>query len=417
MRENLQALAYYYMRTLVYRPAVGSSLGQKAAPALISIGEASKHIVQIVQLLEERNMTFSFCLNKTDTLVICGMTLLYQTLDLKQDSKLSKDSQKFVNAVIQLLVKAQAPGSLDFKRIAGMIIAVDDGGSPTQSRASPPTASTGHTQRRSPSTSSHARSATPQDAKPSLGRLAGASASETDLLQQQAKLRRMTMPSAAAGRPEVLRPQSRRSIDNPQTQSFNQREHRLSMSHSPQTSPSQHGLDYLALNPGSPAQGHMPVSMQGRRQHNLPSHLQQRLSQMHPGAQVDSKPVDLSSSQWEALLGSLDGGQSNVYDAIYGGAPLSLNDTAAIPTNGGVSATWLADAWELNTFNLGDFDGSVATQSVLSISDEGLSPGEEMTPTDLGLSVGSLDIQGTMISNQCSNGEGYLHGMGNDYII
>lgn len=361
-------------------------------------------------------MTFSFCLNKTDMLVVCGMTLLYQTLDLKQDSKLSKDSQKLVNVIIKMLTKAQAPGCLDFKRISGMIITVDETASPVQPRPSP-AASSAHNQRRSPSASSNRRSATPQEQKPSLGRLAGASASETDLLQQQAKLRRMTMPSSAGPRSEVLRPQSRRSIDSPQTHSFTHREHRLSMSHSPQTSPSQQSLDYLSLNGGGPAQGQMPVPMHGRRQNNLPPQLQQRLSQMYPGSQPDVKPVDLSISQWEALLGSLDGGQTNVYDAIYGGAPLSLNDTPVIPANATVGTSWLEDPWELNTFNLGDFDGSHAPQSVLSLSDESLSPGEEMTPTDLGLSVGSLDLQNTMVSNQCGNGEGFMNGMGNDYII
>ena len=407
------------MRTLVYRPAVGSSLGQKAAPALIAIGESSKHIVQVVQLLDERNMTFSFCLNKTDMLVVCGMTLLYQILDFKQDSKLSRDSQKHVNAVIKMLIKAQAPGCLDFKRISSMIITVDDATSPIQPRSSP-TASSRNNQRRSPSTSSSRRSATPQDPKPSLGRLAAASVSETDLLQQQAKLRRMTMPSGAAPRPEALRPQSRRSVDNPQTQPFARREHRLSTSHSPHsphTSPSHQNLDYLSLSTGSAAQGHMSGPMQGRRQNNLPPQIQQRLSQMYPGSQTAVKSADLSASQWEALLGSLDGGQTNVYDAIYGGAPLSLNDTAVMPASGTVGAGWLEDPWELNTFNLGDFNGSVATQSVLSMSDESLSPGEEMTPTDLGLSVGSLDLQSTMMPNQCGNGEGFMNGMGNDYII
>ena len=111
-------MAYYYIRTLILRPAVGSSLGQKAAPALISIGESSKHIIQIVQLLEERRMSFSFCLNKADVVILCGMTLLYQGLDLKQDSRLLKDSERLVNAVIKLTDKLKAPGSYDFKRVA-----------------------------------------------------------------------------------------------------------------------------------------------------------------------------------------------------------------------------------------------------------------------------------------------------------
>jgi hypothetical protein len=48
-------------------------LGPKAAPALISLGDSSKHIIQIIELLEERNMSFSFCLNKEDTLIQSAM--------------------------------------------------------------------------------------------------------------------------------------------------------------------------------------------------------------------------------------------------------------------------------------------------------------------------------------------------------
>jgi hypothetical protein len=418
------------MRTLVYRPAVGTSLGQKAAPALMTISDCSKRIIQIIELLEERNMTCSFCLNKTDILVICGMTLLYQTLELKQDSKLSKDGQRLVNTVIKMLIKAQAPGCLDFKRISSMVISVDESAPPTPPQSSP-SASAGHNQCRSPSINGNRRSATPQEqnghaahARQSIGRLLGASASETDLLQQQAKLRRMTMPTAAGPRPEMLRPQSRRSVDNPQSSPAFHGESRHAMSQSPQASPSQQSLDYLSLSSSTPAQGQVPASIQMHaRRHNLPPHLQQRLSQMYPGGQVDAKTVGFSASQWEALLGSLEGGQSNVYDAIYGGPAVAALDGAAPQvvqtsnTTTTVGAGWLEDPWELNTFNIGEFDGSVATQSVLSMSDESLSPGEDMTPTDLGLSVGSLDLQGSMIPNQCGNGERFMNGMGNHEFI
>ncbi len=129
----------YYIRTLIYRPAIGSSLGAKAAPALIAVSESSKHTVQIIQLLEERSMCFSFCLNKADTLILCGMALLYQTLDLKQDSKLMKDNEKLTNAVLKIVERARAPGSYDLERVAAMLITLDE--PPQQSLPTPPSLS------------------------------------------------------------------------------------------------------------------------------------------------------------------------------------------------------------------------------------------------------------------------------------
>ena len=76
--NNGQSLAYYYIRTLIHRPAVGSSLGAKAGSSMVALASSSKHIIQIVRLLEERRMSFSFCLNKNELLLLAGFGLLYR---------------------------------------------------------------------------------------------------------------------------------------------------------------------------------------------------------------------------------------------------------------------------------------------------------------------------------------------------
>lgn len=134
-RSLLLALAYYYIRTLIYRPAVRSTLGPKVAPALLSIADSSKHMIQIAQLLDEQSMSFSFCLNKEDLLAVCGTTLLYQVADLKQDSKLTRDVERLVNAVTAGLSRAKAPGSGDLARVARLLVSANakDSGSPVTS--------------------------------------------------------------------------------------------------------------------------------------------------------------------------------------------------------------------------------------------------------------------------------------------
>lgn len=345
-------------------------------------------------------MTFSFCFNKTDLLIICGMTLLYQSIDLKNDSKLMRDDERLVNGAIKILGKSKAPGSLDFKRIASMLISVDEPmTAPTPTASSREVSMPAPSQRGSPPASSSRKKSAY-----GLGRLPTAASSESDLIQQQEKLRRMTMPSVAGQRPDFYRSRSRQSFDNNQGELPNQRDHRLSMSQIHKASPiqSRSNLDFLSFTntppsqPQSPGQGRMR-SMQQHHQHNFDQ------------PTIAAKMSGVSNSEWETLLGSLDGGLNNVYDAIYGGQPLVNENTIQAASNCG---DWSPDTWDLSTFSIGDFASNPAPpQSVLSLSDESLSSGEEVAPSELGLSVGSVDYHGQMISNghNNNNNEGYHH--------
>lgn len=151
-------------------------------------------------------------------------------------------------------------------------------------------------------------------------------------------------------------------------------------------------LDYLSLN-NTPNQSQPTSPGQGRMQPptSLPRHQNQRLN-----AQMDAKVAAISGTEWEALLGSMDGGVNNVYDAIYGGNSSLINE-ASMPTPN--PNDWSPDSWDLSSFNLGEFGdfGNPAPQSVLSISDESLSSGEEIAPSELGLSVGSADYHGQIL--------------------
>jgi hypothetical protein len=375
---------------------VGSSLGPKAAPALISISESSKHIVQIVQLLEERSMSFAFCLNKADTLVLCGMTLLYQSLDLTKESKVMKDNARLTNAVIKIVDKAEGPGSPDFKRIAAMLIQVDEpprvpASLPTPPRQSPETCMPAPP-RASPPTSHASRHKIPV----SLGCHASASMSETDLLMQQDKLRKLAMPPSGQNRPELYKIRSRPSFDSirPDPLPLARRDHRLSLSQAqaaqaamiarvsptPNTSTKQN-LDYLSFN-NTHSQPPSPVQSRSQQQQQ---HAQNLLY-----SQLAQKVSNSSTADWEALVGSLDGGQLNLYDAIYGGG-LPASDTHGVSLN--EAASWSPDAWDLSHFNLGDFQhGAPTAQSVLSLSEESLSSAEDLTASgEMGLSAASLD--------------------------
>lgn len=377
----------------------------------MSVSDSSKHIIQICQLLEERSMSFSFCLNKADLLMLCGMVLLYQGLELRQESKLLKDNEKVVNAVLKTIGRMKASVVYDFRRVADLLVKIEE---PQQALPTPPGNSPDPTTRRSPQKGSPVskpkKKPSPQINQPSqfsLGR--HSSVSETDLLAQQEKLKRVVMPSMTQvpgpRGTDAHRSSSRSSLDSarPNTTSLLQRrDQRLSMSQAAmiaRVSPAQKpNLDYLAL--GNPLPQHSPPSPV----HNNPP--QPHAALVSPGASAPSfyTPVQpsqkpsasgISASEWEALLGPMDGGQSNLYDTMYCGPQLPL-DT---PVTSAVDGSWSPESLDLSTFNLGDFgnpNGSSLSEESLS----SVSGGDDFSSLDFReFSVG----QGTMMSN-----EGYV---------
>ncbi|KAL9018370.1 MAG: hypothetical protein Q9185_004339 [Variospora sp. 1 TL-2023] len=131
-RSPFLSLAYQYIRTLIHRPAVGSSLGARASSSVVALANSSKHIIQIIQLLEERRMAFTFCLNKNELLLLSGFALLYQGMDLKRRGKLMQDNQRLVCSVIDILDRNTALNSAEFQKLACSMISVNSTSKPAE---------------------------------------------------------------------------------------------------------------------------------------------------------------------------------------------------------------------------------------------------------------------------------------------
>ncbi|TQV94007.1 C6 transcription factor FacB [Cordyceps javanica] len=383
-RSPLLALAYYFIRTLIYRPAIGSGLGGKSAPALMSIAESSKHIVQISELLEERNLSFSFCLNKGDLLTISALALLYQVVDLKAESKLARESQRLVNSVVRTVDRLRSPGCVDLRRIASTLVSID--GTSLPSPGSSPSSQRRSSASKSPTTEQPRR------------RKSGLEKQQTQQVQvqhtaAQGKSRRLTMPVLTSPDAELGAMRSRDSFDSVQSEGFARTEDFMCMSQLPTGSQNANALlatrpnlDYLSLNTTpNGSRSHSPGSKQ---QLPLDQQAQIHLANMMTNTQFSSKVAGVSNNEWEALLGSMEGGMDNMYNAIYGGATL-VNEPALTNKTG----EWSPDSWDLSSLGLGDFTASEAPQSVLSLSDESLSSGEEVSPPAIGQLGGSYHKQ------------------------
>lgn len=91
----------------------------------MNLATSSKYIIQIVQLLEDRHMSFSFCLNKNELLLVAGFGLLFQGLDLNRKGKWIQDSQRLISYAIDVIEHNGGSGTEEFRQLASSMINVN----------------------------------------------------------------------------------------------------------------------------------------------------------------------------------------------------------------------------------------------------------------------------------------------------
>ncbi|KAI9670022.1 MAG: hypothetical protein M1831_007058 [Alyxoria varia] len=116
-------LTYHYIRMLIHRPAVCSDVTSRYPFSFIAMASSSKHIVQILQLLDERKMCFSFCMNKNELLTLCGLGVLFQASKLGRDSRLMTDTKRTLFAVMDMLKRYGAGEYMPFKVLCNSVFA------------------------------------------------------------------------------------------------------------------------------------------------------------------------------------------------------------------------------------------------------------------------------------------------------
>ncbi|KAF3009758.1 hypothetical protein E8E13_009550 [Curvularia kusanoi] len=359
-RAPILSLAYYHIQSLIHRPIVVADLGDKGSSALVTVGDACKHLVQIVQLLDERSLSFSFCLNRNEVLVQAGFGLLYQTLNLARDGKLIKDCNRLICSVMDMLERGSAAGSTEFRRIACSIMTVPRVGAPTLSR---------HNSEGSMGAPMDTLRATQKTLKAMAARFSPAGMKARNDLHEA---RRATLPTISIS-PSVG------VHGNPSSTS-------LSSIHSePHMARSEPHMARSEPTMSPPTHTRASFSMPNKRRPNLTSQPgshrnidflafnNEALATYALGPTAIKSEV--SSSDWERLLGSLDGGLTNIYDNIYGGpAAEALLDVSPPTATDSSGATWSPDAWDWNSYGT-----AAPPQSVLSFSDESLTSGEEFS--------------------------------------
>ena len=355
-------------------------------------------MVQIIQLLEERGMSFSFCLNRDETLVLSGFGLLFQGLGLGSNSKILRDNSKMLSAVIETLNKSKAPCAPEFEEVATSF---------TPARPSSP--STQKT--KMPSLSRHHSDGTqslPSSTRKQLKAIASrfTTNTKTPKLDATDTSRRATVHHIS------LHPNNAATQSQPSLQP--------SVSYEPssvsRSEPARSPVN-MSSRPQSTINTTRPSATPTSQYKNKPRHAPpQKLPNLdylsfgnEPEAQTPPPTVqqpiktEPAPTDWEKLLGSLDNGETNIYDACYGGPPvdalldvpslgLSANNasTPALAHADSSSIAWNADLWALchtdtNTSSTSSgltpgVSGAHTAGSILSFSsaeDGGLSGSED----------------------------------------
>jgi hypothetical protein len=344
--------------------------------------------VQIVQLLDERRLSFSFCLNRNEVLVQVGFGLLFQTLNLARDGKLIKDCNRLVCSVMDMLEHGSAAGSMEFRYVHRCLFVTL---LTSRSRTGCSMITIPHVERMSAPTLSRHNSEGHMSAPVETFR-----ATQKSLKALAARFS-PGMPKAPRHGQQDTRRATLASISpnmgvhaNPSSTSLS------SVRSEPHTARSE-----PTMSPASQHRASFSVADERRQTQPLSQHRNiDYLSfasdplatyAMNHNAGIKS---EVSASDWERLLSSLDSGQTNIYDNIYGGAPAeALLDAGPLSTSTDSTTDWSPNAWSWSSG-----EQAAPAQSVLSFTDESLTSGEEFSNScDFGSTPGSDKVYASIM--------------------
>lgn len=360
-----QSLAFYFIRTLIHRPAVISSLGAKAPSSTVALADSSKHIIQIVQLLEERRMSFAMCLNKDEVLLLAGLSLILQGLNIKQEGKLMHDNQRLVSSVITILERNAFSGAATLKKIACSTIAIEQFVKP------PSPTDRSRTSRRDSIASSLGPQAISKFARQGLqavtSRFSFATTQSTK--HEMSSTRRSTAPSLSLGLALHSRNLSQASISSVRSEPIYSLARSPLQAAQPQinsTYTDGPNLDYLSFSNDE--------------------------SLLTPSYTADVKDLT-DTSEWESLLGFIDASETFLEDNSYSSCD-PLSSYVDTPSQTDTFSNFLQDpeppegthekspkVWP--TIG-GPSEHSASTQSDFSLSEESATSGEDWSSCELG---------------------------------
>lgn len=296
-------------------------------------------------------MNYTFPLNKTDLILDASFSIMWQSLDLEDDSKLVKDNQKSVMLLLSILGTENPLAATELKKIAGKFVAMEAPAQPSsnesQAFGSPSSANS----------SMAAPRAAPADAKTkSTRKQIQAIASRWSTFSNKGKPeddpKRSSVPQTTSQmssqeRGSVERAGSIVSVSSARSAPILPKQGKVAANLPPQTiDPPAINLDYLPLDDYM----HSPTRTSS--------------STMLPPRKQPTPTI--ADPSWEQLLNNFDGSQAALY------AELPDHGHGLYPS---VSNDWAPDAWQLGPEAF--CSKANVPQSLLSFSEESLTSGDD----------------------------------------
>ncbi|KAJ5901899.1 Transcription factor [Penicillium taxi] len=314
-RSPLLSLVYYFIRSLIHRPAVCFAEENVRSPSVLALSDSSKHIIQILELLDERRLCLSFSINRKELVLFSGLGLLWHTLSLKSDSKLAKESQKLIAIVVQQMGLESSMAATEFTIISNTLVSLNQKqqGNEALKMVAPaqkPSNSTKKNQSPSPRPNSNPKQS-------SVSRRNTVSGASPPLAHDS--LRSPSWTSLPLAQPE------------------------------PVTAPHYQHTDRHSVDLGS---GHRMVSS------SMPYEYPRVMS-----TSSDAHSGSITMADWEYVLSDMDRGYSNIFTGIYGGKEC--------PEDPGPFATIAAEcSRKQNDANLSPHDAKLSPEAWSSSSGE-----------------------------------------------
>lgn len=94
-------------------------------PALLAIGDSSRHMIQILQLLDERRLSLSLAINRLELTYLAGLCILWQELNLGRGSKIVKEHRSMLLSVKKQIETESSAAASEFRVLSHLIISTD----------------------------------------------------------------------------------------------------------------------------------------------------------------------------------------------------------------------------------------------------------------------------------------------------
>ncbi len=283
-------------------------------------------------------MSFSFCVNKNELLVLAGFGLLFQGLNVDRRGKLIQDSQRLLCSVIEILERNAAMGAAEFKKVACAMMSIER-------FSKDPRGSDDIAARRK----SEGNMAAPKEAPKSARKLQTiASRSSTGnapvVKRESSSGRRFTAPTLPTAQLSGYdRSTSQKSVSSVVSDLMPLHGHSR---RDPSSKPP--NLDYLSFNDPTPSPNNTS-----------------------PGSSRQFRTYELASQQMQSPL-----------DSFF------PSDSSYISPPPSADFGWCSDMWALPS-NVGNHLD--ASQARVSFSEEDLTSGEELSSCDFGAEFRGLD--------------------------